>query len=95
MKTVSEKTTIYLNPKIKKSVQHYALRDSLSLSAIINDRLFEYLEDMADTSALNEAHKSNEEYVSFERFVDDLELDFNEIRSKAQHERQKTTKKTR
>ena len=47
----SEKTTIYLDPKVKKSVQYYALRDDSSLSKIINDRLSDYLEDMADTTA--------------------------------------------
>ncbi len=94
MKTINEKTTIYLDPKIKKSVQHYALRDASSLSAIINERLFEYLEDMADVAALEEAHKSSDEYVSFEKLVNDLGLDFDEIRSKSQSERQKTIKKT-
>jgi len=93
MKTTNEKTTIYLDPKIKKSVQYYALRDARSLSAIINERLFEYLEDMADVAALKEARESSDVYEPFEKFVDDLGLDFDEIRSKAQIERQKTTKK--
>jgi hypothetical protein len=48
MKTTNEKTTIYLDPKIKKSVQYYVLRDRRSLSDIINQRLEEFLEDMAD-----------------------------------------------
>lgn len=95
MKTTNEKTTIYLDPKIKKSVQYYALRDARSLSGIINERLFEYLEDMADIAALEEARNSGDTYEPFEKFVDDLGLDFNEIRSKAQIERQKTTKKAR
>lgn len=95
MKTTNEKTTIYLDPKIKKSVQYYALRDDRSLSAIINERLFEYLEDMADTTALKEARDSNDIYEPFEKFVKDLGLDFDEIRSKAEVERQKTIKKTR
>jgi|GEM_PF-709302 len=95
MKTINEKTTIYLDPKIKKSVQYYALRDARSLSAIINEKLFEYLEDMADNAALEDARNSNDEYESFEKFVDELGLDFNEIRNKAQIEHQKTAKKNR
>jgi predicted DNA-binding protein len=90
MKTINEKTTIYLDPKVKKSVQYYALRNASSLSAIINERLFEYLEDMADISALEEARKSKDEYEPMEKFVSELGLDFDEIRSKAQIERKKT-----
>lgn len=94
MKTINEKTTIYLNPKIKKSVQYYALRDASSLSAIINEKLFEYLEDMADVAALDEARNNGEDFVSIEQVIKELGLDSDEVRSKAQNERHKTTKKT-
>jgi predicted DNA-binding protein len=94
MKTTNEKTTIYLNPKIKKSVQYYALRDASSLSAIINEKLFEYLEDMADIAALEEARKDGEDFVSLEQAIKELGLNADEIRSKAQIERQKTTKES-
>jgi hypothetical protein len=90
MKTVNEKTTIYLDPKIKKSVQYYALRDSSSLSAIINNKLYEYLEDMADTVALDNERNNENDYISLENIVEDLGLDLNEIRNKAKTERQKT-----
>jgi hypothetical protein len=95
MKVSNEKTTIYLDPKIKKSVQYYALRDDRSLSALINERLLEYLEDMADITALQDARNSKDEFVMFEKFVEDLGLNVDEIRSKAQVERQKTIKKSR
>jgi predicted DNA-binding protein len=95
MKVSNEKTTIYLDPKIKKSVQYYALRDDRSLSALINERLVEYLEDMADITALQDARNSKDEFVIFEKFVEDLGLNVDEIRSKAQVERQKTIKKSR
>lgn len=94
MKTINEKTTIYLNPKIKKSVQYYALRDASSLSAIINEKLFEYLEDMADGAALEEARNDGEDFVSIEEAIKELGLDINEVQSKAQKERHQTTKKT-
>lgn len=95
MKVSNKKTTIYLDPKIKKSVQYYALRDDRSLSALINERLVEYLEDMADITALQDARNSKDEFVMFEKFVEDLGLNVDEIRSKAQVERQKTIKKSR
>jgi hypothetical protein len=91
MKTLNEKTTIYLDPKIKKSVRYYALRNDRSLSSIISEKLIDYLEDMADITALEDARNSDEEYTSFDQLVDELGLDINEIRSKAQVEHQKTT----
>lgn len=89
MKTVNEKTTIYIDPKIKKSVQYYALRDSSSLSRIINDKLFEYLEDMTDIAALEAAKNSDDTYEPFDKMVGELGLNIDEIRSKAQVERKK------
>jgi len=91
MKRSNEKTTIYLDPKLKKSVQYYALRDDKSLSAIINEKLFEYLEDMADMAALNDARKTSDDFLSLQEVIEDLGLDINEIRSKTQVERKKTT----
>ncbi len=90
MKSTNEKTTIYLDPKIKRSVQYYALRDDRSLSAVINEKLFEYLEDKADSATLDEARKSDSDYQTFEKVVEELGLNFDEIRSKAQIQRQKT-----
>lgn len=92
MKAINEKTTIYLNPKIKRSVQYYALRDSSSLSAIINEKLLEYLEDMADSAALEEARNDGDEFVSIEEAIKELGLNIDEIRNQAQKERIKTTK---
>jgi hypothetical protein len=42
----NEKTTLYLNPRVKKSVQHFALHQKRSLSDIVNMQLEEYLEDI-------------------------------------------------
>jgi hypothetical protein len=92
MKIANEKTTIYLDPKVKKSVQYYALRDSRSLSEIINERLHEYLEDMADVAALDEARKHPAEYVPLEQVVQELGLDLHEIRGKTPSSRKKTAK---
>lgn len=91
MKTINEKTTIYLDPKVKKSVQHYALREGSSLSSIVNDKLIDYLEDMADRVALDKVKNSDEDYLPFEEVVEELGLNLDEIRRKAKHERKKTT----
>ena len=50
---------------------------------------------MADITALQDARNSKDEFVMFEKFVEDLGLNVDEIRSKAQVERQKTIKKSR
>lgn len=89
MKTTNGKTTIYLDPKIKKSVQYYAIRFDSSLSKIINDKLFEYLEDMADITALEAANKDGEDFISLEQVVNDLGLDLNDIQREAQTEHKK------
>lgn len=83
MSTSSEKTTIYLNPKIKKSVQYYALRDDSSLSKIINTKLEEYLEDMADIAALEKTKNTGETFISLEQAAKELGFDIDEIRNKA------------
>lgn len=90
-KTISnEKTTIYLDPRVKKSVQYYALHDDKSMSEIINERLFAYLEDRADIMAADEARNDGEEAIPFKQAVKELGLDFNEIRRQAKAEVSKT-----
>jgi len=91
-KISNEKTTIYLDPKLKKSVQYYALRDDRSLSDIINQKLFEYLEDMADLAAIKDA--KDEPTVPFNQVLKELGLDLNEIRHRIKKERPKAAKKT-
>ena len=91
-KISNEKTTIYLDPKVKKNVQYYALRDDRSLSDIINQKLFEYLEDMADLVAIEET--KDESTVPFKQVVKELGLDLNDIRHRAEKGRPKAVKKT-
>jgi predicted transcriptional regulator len=86
----NEKTTIYLDPRIKKAAQYYALRDASSLSQIINEKLFEFLEDQADIAALTVAHAEEGDFVSLDQVITELALDPDEIRSQAEAERAKT-----
>ncbi len=82
----SEKTTIYLDPQVKRGVQYVALRDDSSLSKIINDRLIEYLEDEADTVAARAALEDHELSISFAQAAKELGFDIHDIRRKAQAE---------
>lgn len=74
MSDTTEKTTIYLDPKVKKSVQYYALRDDSSLSQIINTQLEAYIEDMADIAVVAERMK-NPEFVSWKEVKRQLKAD--------------------
>ena len=85
-KTASGKTTVYLDPKVKRGVQYYALRDHLSLSKIINDRLIEYLEEEADAMAVRAALKDQELPVSFSQAAKELGFNIHDIQRKAQAE---------
>lgn len=90
----NEKTTIYLDPRVKKYVQYYALRDRSSLSEIINERLLEYLEDMADAASLEEAmNKPKDDYIPLNQAIKELGFDLNEIRSQDVSKSPKAIKK--
>jgi predicted DNA-binding protein len=73
MSNLSEKTTIYLNPKTKKSVRYYAVRDDKSVSEIINEKLNEYLEDQEDIADAEKARNDGESTVSFQEVLDELQ----------------------
>lgn len=79
----NEKTTIYLDPLVKKSVRYYAVRDDKSLSQIINEQLFDYLEDQEDIAAAEKTRSNNEPTISFEEVLDDLGISLDEIQNRA------------
>lgn len=79
----NEKTTIYLDPKIKKSVRYYAVRDDKSMSEIINERLFEYLEDQEDIAAAKKARNDGESTVSLEEALNELGISLDDIQARA------------
>lgn len=83
---VPVRTTVYLDPKVKRGVQYYALRDDSSLSKVINDRLVEYLEDEADTMAVRAALEDQELPVSLSQAAKELGFDIHDIRRKAKAE---------
>lgn len=87
----NEKTTIYLDPKVKKSVQYYALRDNRSLSDIINHSLVEYLEDMADLAAVKQAKQEKGDFLTLHQVVEELGLDLDEIQRRSESDRTQAT----
>lgn len=64
MTKLTDKTTLYLDPRVKKSAQYYALRDDRSLSDIVNEQLQEYIEDLADSAEVAKRMESPE-FVSW------------------------------
>lgn len=53
MATLTERTTVYLNPYVKKYLQHEAVEQNKSISELINNQLAELLEDAEDVATLN------------------------------------------
>ena len=85
-KISNEKTTIYLDPKIKKSVRYYAVRNDKSLSEIINTQLLEYLEEQDDIATYDNAKKEYEQDSRSFLLSDvakELGFDLDEIRDSA------------
>lgn len=89
----SEKTTLYLDPRVKRTAQFYALRDRRSLSDIVNESLLTYLEDMADLAAVKE--REGEPTESFEHVAKELGFSLDEIQGTAKKERTKRAAKAR
>ena len=81
MKNLVDRTTVYLNPKIKKGVRYYALRDDKSLSQIINERLLEYLEDQEDIAEAEKVRNDGEKTISFDDALKHLGITLDDIRN--------------
>ncbi|HEX9153247.1 MAG TPA: hypothetical protein VF809_00320 [Candidatus Saccharimonadales bacterium] len=91
MSITNEKTTLYIDPRIKRGVQFYALRDKRSLSDIVNEKLFEYLEDMADCAVI-EARKG-EPTTPFEEVAKGFGFTLDDVRDQIQEKRAKRAEK--
>lgn len=89
-KPTNEKTTIYLDPRIKKSVRYYAVRDDKSLSEIINGQLLSYLEEQDEIAAYDTAKKEydrDNETFTLAEVAKELGFNLDEIRNSAHKER--------
>jgi len=79
MSNLSERTTIYLNPSVKKFLKHKAVAESRSLSDVINDQFANMLEDLSDIKAIED--RRNEKAVPFEEVLHDLGLTYDQLQS--------------
>ncbi len=79
MSNLSEKTTIYLNPKVKSFIKHKAVADRLSVSQIVNEHFADMLEDIEDAQVVKKRRR--EPTVSFEEVLKESGLTFDDLRS--------------
>ncbi|MBW4061961.1 CopG family transcriptional regulator [Candidatus Saccharibacteria bacterium] len=73
MATLTERTTVYLNPYVKKYLQHEAVEQNKSISELINEQLAELLEDAEDSAAINS--RKTESLTSWDKVKADLVRD--------------------
>ena len=73
MATLTERTTIYLNPYVKKYLQHEAVEQNKSISELVNEQLAELLEDAEDIATLQE--RKSEPLVAWNKIKADLVKD--------------------
>ncbi len=79
MSKLSEKTTIYLNPSVKKFIKHKAVAEGSSVSDIINEHFADMLEDLDDLKEIE--RRRNEPSVPFEEVLKDLGITYEQLRS--------------
>lgn len=79
MSILSEKTTIYLDPTVKKFLQHKAIAESRSLSDVVNEQFADMLEDLSDIKEIEK--RRGEKTISFEKVLEELGLTYDHLRS--------------
>ncbi len=79
MSNLSEKTTIYLDPTVKKFLQHKAIAESRSLSDVINGQFADMLEDLSDIKEIQK--RRGEQTIPFEKVLQELGLTYDQLRS--------------
>lgn len=77
MSQLSAKTTIYLNPKVKKFLQHKAVAEGRSVSDVINDEFADMLEDLLDIKEIEK--RRGEPTVPFEQVLRDSGLTYADL----------------
>ena len=78
MSDLSAKTTIYLNPSIKKFIQHKAVAEDRSVSEVINEHFADLAEDLEDLKEIE--RRKGEPTVPFETVLKDLGLTYDDLR---------------
>ncbi len=80
MSSLSEKTTIYLDPQVKKFLQHKAIAEGRSVSVVINEQFEDMLEDLSDIKEIGK--RRAEESIPFETVLKELGLTYEQLRSR-------------
>lgn len=78
MSNLSAKTTIYLEPSVKKFLQHKAVAESRSLSEVINDEFADMLQDLSDITTIEK--RRGEETVPLADVLKRLGLTYDDLR---------------
>lgn len=78
MSTASDKTTIYLDPVVKKFLQHKAIEEDTSISDLINERIEEEMAGEKFRKLIDQAKK--EPTLSFEEALKECGLTYADLR---------------
>ncbi len=78
MSQSNEKTTIYLNPYVKKYIQHKAVEENTSISSIINNMFAKKLSTLDEKAELAARHK--EPTVAFDKVLAEMGLSYEDLR---------------
>ncbi len=78
MSRLSEKTTVYLSPYVKKFIQHKAVAEGRSVSDIINEQFADMVEDIEDIKEI--VKRRGEPTVPFEQVLQELGLTYEQLR---------------
>lgn len=77
MSQTNEKTTIYLNPYVKKYIQHKAIEENSSISSIINDLFAKKVAKLNLKTELMERRK--EPTISFDAMLAEVGLSYDDL----------------
>jgi hypothetical protein len=78
MSDLSSRTTVYLDPAVKRFIQHKAVAEGRSVSDIINANFADMLEDLQDIKTIRQ--RRAEPTVPFEKVLQDLGLTYDDLR---------------
>lgn len=78
MSQTNEKTTIYLNPYVKKFIQHKAIEENTSISSIINDLFARKLSELHEKAEI--ATRRKESTVPFDKVLAEMGLSYEDLR---------------
>ena len=78
MSKLTDRTTVYLNPYVKKFVQHKAVEENRSFSSVVNNKLADLLEELANQGATSK--RSNKSAARFEGVLKKAGLSYDDLR---------------